>query len=728
VLETGDQIDIWVVDHPLGRGGMGSVYRCHNRNAPRILAAVKVLESHLRAHEEIEARFVREAEILFHLDHPNIVKVRNVRTDLDPPYLEMEFVEGRALEDLLQQGPLAYERALELMAQAAAAVHYLHRKGVCHRDIKPPNLLVRNDGRLKLVDFGLALEADTSRITQHGMAFGTVSYAPPEWSSPELDPISWDIYALGVVFWEMLTGEVAFPMSGQGSARQQAMQVMMQKQGHPPLDPGEAFPAGLRALIADMTCSDATERLVDSAEVRRRLHDLDGLGPPPPTDTFDPDDAPSVVMAAPTPGVPPTRRSQPTWSTSDPPAVASPRPASRRGLLAASLVSLSLVGAGALVLAGVLLAVWLSIGPDGRDVELVITGVGRDVPVDLQLAGRAPDGGTPLARTFGNLPPGVHTARWAVGEGCELEACTGPSCPAWCGTGSEELEVEPGGGPQVLRVTIDGPRARTTHLPVPGLAPDDPLVAELGSTVGQPTQGAILFQGVLPGEHPLRLTLGACPADGAVDCHSSGDCPSGCVDVRADVVVPWDPDPLDPLDVALPGPGQGGDGDDMRQDNASGSGDGRTEPPEPAPPSPPQPAAPAPAPSPTPAAAPAPAGGGTTVTVGRFASWLADHPEYQPGGPKAAGQGYLSGWQGATPPAGASAGAPATGLSWYVANAYCRSRGGLLPADAPVTSDHMFEWRVDDGGPAAVDNAAGALPTNGTEASIMAYAVTRCAR
>ena len=222
MLQPGDQIDIWVVERALGAGGMGSVYRCHNRHAKRILAAIKVLEVSLRRIPGAEARFIREAEILFQLEHPNIVKVRNVRTDVDPPYLEMEFVEGRSLENILAHGALEPGRALHIATQLCDAIRYLHSKGIRHRDIKPANVLLDGD-RAKLVDFGLAVEAGMSRITEEGMTFGTVSYAPPEWIDPErLNPTKWDLYALGVVMYEMLTGTVAFPVSHQGSVRQQA--------------------------------------------------------------------------------------------------------------------------------------------------------------------------------------------------------------------------------------------------------------------------------------------------------------------------------------------------------------------------------------------------------------------------------------------------------------------------------------------------------------------------
>ncbi len=273
MLEPGDLIDIWVVERKAGSGGMGSVYRCHNQRATRILAAIKVLEVSLRRQgSDAEARFIREAEILFSLDHPNIVKVRNVRIDHDPPYIEMEFVQGESLEALLRHGALEPAQAMDLMGQLAGALRHLHAQGIRHRDVKPANVLVQGNGVAKLVDFGLAIETQGTRLTQAGMTFGTVSYAPPEWIKPDrLDPVLWDIYALGVMYWEMLTGEVAFPVSGQGSARQQAMAVIVSKQDHAPLDPGERFKPAIRELVQSMTHPQPKLRPATMAEVAQRL-------------------------------------------------------------------------------------------------------------------------------------------------------------------------------------------------------------------------------------------------------------------------------------------------------------------------------------------------------------------------------------------------------------------------------------------------------------------------
>jgi outer membrane biosynthesis protein TonB len=282
VYGPGDRIDVWEVEVALGSGGMGSVYRCHNHRATRILAAVKVLDAALRKFPEAEKRFVREADILGQLDHPNIVRVRNVRTDSDPPFLEMEFVAGESLDDRIRRGPSPYEVVLPLLRQCAAALEYLHARGICHRDLKPANVLVTRDGVLKLVDFGLAFEMDASRLTAEGTTFGTVSYAPPEWVTPDkMDPMGWDIYALGTIVVELLRGTYAFPVSGKGTARQQAMQVVVAKQGHAPLDPGPAAPPELRVLVAQMTDSDADRRLKDAGELVRRVAALPLEAPVP---------------------------------------------------------------------------------------------------------------------------------------------------------------------------------------------------------------------------------------------------------------------------------------------------------------------------------------------------------------------------------------------------------------------------------------------------------------
>jgi predicted Ser/Thr protein kinase len=276
VYAANDAIDIWVVERALGHGGMGSVYRCHNRDARRILAAIKVLDYGLQRSSKARARFVREAEILFSLDHPHIVKVRNVRLDADPPYLEMEFVEGGSLERRILAGPVAPEDVVRWLGQLASALAYLHARGIRHRDVEPSNVLVNLQGNATLVDFGIATEADGNTITESGQAMGSVAYVPPEWvQMGRQDPVLWDIYALGVCAWEALTGRTAFGVPSGGMSTQRFYQVLTAKQGHPPLAPGPDVPIGLRELVRAMTDSDPRTRIASADEVLRRVGLID---------------------------------------------------------------------------------------------------------------------------------------------------------------------------------------------------------------------------------------------------------------------------------------------------------------------------------------------------------------------------------------------------------------------------------------------------------------------
>lgn len=137
MAQPGDIIDMWVIEKALGQGGMGSVYRAHNKAATRILAAIKILDPAVNRTPTGRARFIREAEILYALDHPNIVKVRNIRTDAELPYIEMEFVNGESLDGRILRGPTPLHESLDLMRQATHALAYIHARGIRHRDLKP---------------------------------------------------------------------------------------------------------------------------------------------------------------------------------------------------------------------------------------------------------------------------------------------------------------------------------------------------------------------------------------------------------------------------------------------------------------------------------------------------------------------------------------------------------------------------------------------------------------
>jgi hypothetical protein len=717
VLQPGDQIDIWVVDKRLGTGGMGSVYRCHNRTAKRILAAIKVLESAVRTSPEAEARFVREAEILFQLDHPNIVKVRNIRMEADPPYLEMEFVEGIPLEDQLQQGPMPVDRVIDLMEQTTNAVTYLHAKGIRHRDIKPANLLVNDQGRLKLVDFGLAMEANASRITQQGMAFGTVSYAPPEWIQPDtLDPELWDVYAIGVVAYELLTGKLAFPASGQGSARQQAMQIIVGKQNHPPLDPGDDFPAGLRELIADATQSDPAKRTQSAKAMWQRLQQLDNQGrkagvtlAPADIDVqamqkhsgADRPRRPRVLQDelvsegdgyVPTAPPPPTRQ-----AGADAPTVPDGRAGPRTAPMAnaasgrtAMFVGLALVVVLVMGLAGIGAGRLLADGDDApalRPVEVLVLGVPKETRVRVKLddgSGSRTGIASGAITKFEAVQTGEVQVGWVIGEDCPLMECPGQQCPVWCASGTSAHAVEPGDGVATLRINVDPPEpvrvAFTTAL-------DAFDTATLGGTAGAVEDGALVFE-TYPGVYELVVTLGDCPPE-VVGCLERSDCPAGCQSTRRDVQVPVG-GRATPTELGL--------------------------------------AAVKVAPAPT--DRPRPAGDGTTglVTNRQFARFLQDRPEFQKTGDRAASQAfYLSGWDGATPPPGKQ-GEAVTNINGLAAATYCKWARRSLPktTDAPTQPRTQMEYRVGDGGRFVVLTEDGSpIPANDPKEA-NSFATFRC--
>jgi len=193
----------------IGQGGMGVVYKARQKNLDRIVA-LKVLSPHLSEDPEFVERFTREAKALAQLNHPNIVGIHDSGIHDRVPYLVMEYIDGTPLRGVLASGKLTPARALEVIPQICDALQYAHANGIVHRDIKPENILIDRQGRVKIADFGLAkLSVEQSKLTQSGFVMGTPRYMAPEQFEPagRVDHRA-DIYSLGVVFYEMLTGEV----------------------------------------------------------------------------------------------------------------------------------------------------------------------------------------------------------------------------------------------------------------------------------------------------------------------------------------------------------------------------------------------------------------------------------------------------------------------------------------------------------------------------------------
>jgi eukaryotic-like serine/threonine-protein kinase len=204
--------DRYEIQELLGAGGMASVYRAHDTLLERSVA-LKVLHEHFSRDPGYVERFRREARAIARVSHPNIVTVIDRGSFDDSEFIVFEYVPGETLKEILErQGPLPVGAALAVAHQVARALGCAHEQGVVHRDVKPHNVLVDGDGGAKVTDFGLARSLDLERdITQTGTVLGTCDYISPEQASGQPVDERSDQYSLGVLLYELLTGEVPFP-------------------------------------------------------------------------------------------------------------------------------------------------------------------------------------------------------------------------------------------------------------------------------------------------------------------------------------------------------------------------------------------------------------------------------------------------------------------------------------------------------------------------------------
>jgi serine/threonine-protein kinase len=198
------------LERVLGRGGMAVVHVAEDGELGRRVA-VKILSEQVAGDGEIRKRFLREARLAARLSHQNIVALYDAGEDEGRLYIVMELVNGEPVDQLLaREGRLPAERVVALGRQACAALEHAHSAGLVHRDVKPHNLLVRDDGLLKLTDFGIARAVGLERLTQTGTVLGTAAYLAPEQALGEpVTPLA-DVYSLGVVLYELLAGRPPF--------------------------------------------------------------------------------------------------------------------------------------------------------------------------------------------------------------------------------------------------------------------------------------------------------------------------------------------------------------------------------------------------------------------------------------------------------------------------------------------------------------------------------------
>ena len=260
------QLGKYTLGTELGQGGAGIVYASHHPQLERPVAIKVLLPG---ADHEFQQRFIHEARVVASLSHPGIIKILDVDTDGQRPFIVMELISGGSLADRIAAGPLALDTALQVMLALCDALGYAHRQGIIHRDLKPANVLLRSDGSPVLADFGLALlpASPNPRLTSAGIVIGTPAYmAPEQLASRPLDQRS-DIYALGVMLFEMLTGRL--PFDGDTGA----MIVGHLQQPPPSLRLfAPSSPPALDALLQRMLAKDPADRPPDISGLIAELH------------------------------------------------------------------------------------------------------------------------------------------------------------------------------------------------------------------------------------------------------------------------------------------------------------------------------------------------------------------------------------------------------------------------------------------------------------------------
>ncbi len=288
---TGKQLGAYRIVEALGEGGMAMVYKAYQASMDRYVA-IKIMHRFFAHDEEFRARFEQEAKVIAKLEHPHIVPIFDFGETDDYTYIVMRFIEGNTLADVMGDQPLPSSQIRQIMAQIGSALDYAHSRGVIHRDVKPSNVLVDGQGNCFLSDFGFAklLESQT-KLSITGSAIGTPTYMSPEQILGQVLDGRSDIYALGIVLYEMATGRTPY--------KTETPTAMFVKHIHDRLPPPRQFnpdiPEYIERAIFRALAKDPEERFVSMGEFVRALSGT--LATPPPIPVTPPPVAPPVPDA-----------------------------------------------------------------------------------------------------------------------------------------------------------------------------------------------------------------------------------------------------------------------------------------------------------------------------------------------------------------------------------------------------------------------------------------------
>jgi len=268
MITKGQKInDRYEIIRSIGEGGMANVYLGYDTILDRNVA-IKILRGDLSSDEKFVRRFQREALSASSLAHPNIVEMYDVGEDDGVYYIVMEYVEGKTLKQLLKKrGSLTLSEAIDIMLQLTDGMAHAHDSYIIHRDLKPQNIMIKDDGQIKITDFGIAMALNATQLTQTNSVMGSVHYLPPEQASGKGSTIKSDIYSMGIIFYELLTGSL--PFKGDN-----AVEIAL-KHMRDPLpsvrEDNPAIPQSIENIILKATAKNPKNRYDDARQMHEDL-------------------------------------------------------------------------------------------------------------------------------------------------------------------------------------------------------------------------------------------------------------------------------------------------------------------------------------------------------------------------------------------------------------------------------------------------------------------------
>ena len=269
-LTPGSTFGTYQIIEPLGRGGMASVFKAYESSLDRYVA-LKVLPPEFLHEETFAARFQREAKVVAKLEHPNIIPIFSFGIEGGTPWMAMRLISGGSLSAVLKKGHFGLEKSVAVIRAVADALSYAHAEGVVHRDVKPQNILLDQQGRVYLADFGIARMVEGgAAITRTGLVSGTPQYMAPEQATGHALDHRMDIYALGIVAYEMFTGSTPF------SADTPVAVLMKQVSAPIPIPPKEDVPEALLGPLIKSLAKNPDERWQTAADFAAAIEK--GLG------------------------------------------------------------------------------------------------------------------------------------------------------------------------------------------------------------------------------------------------------------------------------------------------------------------------------------------------------------------------------------------------------------------------------------------------------------------